>query len=836
MLVSFLEFLLNNLFAISNNYGFSIILLSIVVNIIMLPLYWIGEILQNKESKRQSDMREDLLSIKKIRNKQEKYYYTKEIYRRHNYKSYYSLVGLLGLIIQIPFFIAAYNMLFHFDQIQGVSFGPIKDLARADALMSFGDQSLNILPFLMTLINCIGIALQYKNSKNKQEVFQLSSIALIFLLLLYNLGSALLLYWTMNNIFSVVKTLILSNQHIRNLLAQFFLKDRLVRIFSRIRFPLFNDGYSRILIAINFSLWFLLPLYILGIYADEFYAADISNYINLLLFITISSIILSLILKKLLFMLIEKLISIDSKESYKMLFYGILLFLFSWISFAGYVFPVVKSTGGLIDNNHIGLPLDWNNITVVFILSFISAWFGTYKNRHSLIVFFFCVFYLSSLPSLISNLLSLNEKTVNLKTNSQNIDISELSRKKNVLVVSFDGLQRSAVSDVFNTDAQMKEQFSDFTFFTNVVSSAPATFMSLGSELFGNINFHNFGQTKNELKSNLPFSDLLINKIPNDSVNISLYGAYTVFSTKTENNYIISDPAASKVEFFTLFHCEFDRLFSGKIGFRIIRRIINHILNPIFVNLNLLSSSNWNDDIEIREYARWVENLNITEQDTLSLKYLHFLHTHFPVRIDRNGVVRSDDKSWMESNQNEKGSYNQTYFALTQFVDLINKLKEIDAYDNSLIVFKSDHGQPTSYYDNYPLNLKINNHKLWGYSRYEPILMIKNLSSRSNMINEVSDLVTLADLSSTINAEVFNNGVINDFSKGINLLGTIDISKSPLIYMNFVEDSTSNFKFDTHKTHILNRTKSNTLIELLRLEDIELSNDSINRIDAILQK
>jgi hypothetical protein len=190
----------------------------------------------------------------------------------------------------------------------------------------------------------------------------------------------------------------------------------------------------------------------------------------------------------------------------------------------------------------------------------------------------------------------------------------------------------------------------------------------------------------------------------------------------------------------------------------------------------------------------------------------------------------------MELNQNEKGSYNQTYFALTQFVDLINKLKEIGAYDNSLIIFKSDHGQPTSYYDSYPLNLKINNHQRWGYSRYEPLLMIKDLSRRVNVITEVSDLVTLADLSSTIDAEVYNKGVVSDFSKGLNLLDTIDISKSPLIYMDFVEDSTSNFKFDSHKTHMLDRTKSNTLIDLLRLSGVELSNDSIERIDPILIK
>ena len=66
--------------------------------------------------------------------------------------------------------------------------------------------------------------------------------------------------------------------------------------------------------------------------------------------------------------------------------------------------------------------------------------------------------------------------------------------------------------------------------------------------------------------------------------------------------------------------------------------------------------------------------------------------------------------------------------------------------------------------------------------------MIKDLSRRENVITEVSDLVTLADLSSTIDAQFYNKAAISDFSKGLNLLDTIDKSKSPLIYIDFVKD------------------------------------------------
>jgi YidC/Oxa1 family membrane protein insertase len=827
MLVTFLEFLLNKLFAISNDYGIAIILLSITVNIIMLPLYWFGEILQKKEKKRQSEMREDLQLINEIKNRQEKYYYTKEIHRRHNYKLYYSLVGVIGLIIQIPFFIAAYNMLAHLDLLQGVSFGQIKNLAAPDALISIYSRQINILPLFMTFVNCVGIALQYREAKNKQEVIKLTSIALVFLLLLYNVSASLLLYWTVNNLFSVVKMLVLRNQHARNILGSLRLQDHLGRALHVIKLKSMSMGGGKtlfLLLALNVSLWLFLPLYIFGIYSDEFHDANISTYVNFLLVIMSGSIILSLILNKLVFIIIDRFISIDLKETYRGIFYGILLFLFSWISFAGYVFPVVKSTGGLIDNDHIALPLNWQNIIIVLFLSISFAWLGACKNRSSLIAFFFCAFYLSSIPSLINNLSGFSAKMDSVNINTQERDISELSNTKNILVVSFDGLQRSTVHDIFNTDTRIKAQFSDFTFFTNAASTEPATFMSLCSELFGNNDFHIYGETKNDLKKNLPLSDLLINKVSNDSINISLYGDYTTFSTKPENNYYISDPVESKIRFFSVFHFEFDRLLSGKIGFRLIRRIIHFIINPVLVKLNLVTSGSWNDDIEIKEYERWVNHLNVSERDTLSLKYLHFLHTHYPVRIDQNGVVRSSNKHWMESNQNETGTRNQTYFALSQFADLINKLKEIGAYDNCIIILKSDHGQPTTYYKKYPLNLKINNHQKWGYSRYEPLLMIKDLSSRKNVITEVPDLVTLGDLSSTVEASVYNKKVQVDFSKGLNLLSPFEKFRSPFIYINLVKDSASNFRFDTHRTHKLDRTESDTLINLLRSSGIELSN------------
>jgi hypothetical protein len=66
------------------------------------------------------------------------------------------------------------------------------------------EYSLNVLPVLMTLINCVAGAVYTKGLPLKEKV-QLYGMAAVFLVLLYNSPSGLVVYWTMNNIISLIK-------------------------------------------------------------------------------------------------------------------------------------------------------------------------------------------------------------------------------------------------------------------------------------------------------------------------------------------------------------------------------------------------------------------------------------------------------------------------------------------------------------------------------------------------------------------------------------------------------------------------------------------------------
>jgi len=203
-LESGMKFVLVQTYNIFNNYGISIVLMSLAVNIALLPLYYLAEHWQGKEREIRNKMQPELDKINNAFKGEKRYYYTKAVYKRFNYHPISSIRVSFGFLIQVPFFIAAYHFLSHYEGVAGIPFLFINDLSQPDKLLKFKNFAVNILPFVMTIINILSAYIYTKNLR-KSDKIQLWLLALLFLLLLYNLSSALVLYWTFNNIFSLIK-------------------------------------------------------------------------------------------------------------------------------------------------------------------------------------------------------------------------------------------------------------------------------------------------------------------------------------------------------------------------------------------------------------------------------------------------------------------------------------------------------------------------------------------------------------------------------------------------------------------------------------------------------
>ena len=198
--------------------GFAIVFLSLAMNFLVLPLYRRADAMQEAERDRSMRMKPAIDHIKKTFTGDERFMMLQTYYRQNNYKQTDALKGSISLLLEIPFFIAAYYYLSELSLLNGVSFGPIPDLGAPDALLTIGTMSINVLPLLMTAINVISAAVYMKGFPLSSKI-QMYGIAAIFLVLLYNSPAGLVFYWTLNNIFSLIKNLFYKLAHPGKVLA-----------------------------------------------------------------------------------------------------------------------------------------------------------------------------------------------------------------------------------------------------------------------------------------------------------------------------------------------------------------------------------------------------------------------------------------------------------------------------------------------------------------------------------------------------------------------------------------------------------------------------------------
>ena len=184
----------------------NLIIMSLAINFLVLPLYRRADVIQMNARAREKELRPMSEHIKKYFKGDERVMIMQTFYKQEHYSPLSSLKSLISLLLQIPFFIAAYQFLSHLPLLQGVSMGPIKDLLAPDGLIRIGDMTINLLPVLMTVINIISSEIYTHGQPFKDKIVLYLSAA-IFLVLLYNSPAGLVFYWTFNNVFSLAKNI-----------------------------------------------------------------------------------------------------------------------------------------------------------------------------------------------------------------------------------------------------------------------------------------------------------------------------------------------------------------------------------------------------------------------------------------------------------------------------------------------------------------------------------------------------------------------------------------------------------------------------------------------------
>ena len=189
-----------------NNYGVSIILLTILIKILFWPL-------TNKSYKSMKEMQKLQPRMAKIREKYKnnKAQLNKEMMGLYKTYKVNPMGGCLPMIIQLPVFFALFRILGSAIELRQAPFMLwIKDLSAPDRLFNFPFS----IPFMeppygipvLTLLMGASMFLQQKMTPTPGDPMQakiMMFLPLIFTFMFINFPSGLVLYWFVNNILSI---------------------------------------------------------------------------------------------------------------------------------------------------------------------------------------------------------------------------------------------------------------------------------------------------------------------------------------------------------------------------------------------------------------------------------------------------------------------------------------------------------------------------------------------------------------------------------------------------------------------------------------------------------
>ncbi|WP_439856375.1 sulfatase-like hydrolase/transferase [Pseudomonas yamanorum] len=480
---------------------------------------------------------------------------------------------------------------------------------------------------------------------------------------------------------------------------------------------------------------------------------------------------------------------------------GVLYFIIFWTSISGLIFPLAAPAGMTAPEE---LPINFVNLILTAAVSS-ALTLLTYTKLKPATHVFILILIATSLGSAATSL---------YETGSSPDRFAELSKTDNVVVLSFDGLAGVIAKQVIEQNPELKYRLRDFQFYDNAISLAPATTASLRSEIYGNIKFRELSSESKDLPKKLTDRTNSIAREHKLSSDIMTYGMYSSFNPVLSDVIVPGTITPSGIDEKISLTLGFYPHIAARIATPIVAALVNEEIHAIQISylrdrkterVANHKGPSWDalSTLQSDELVALTQNLH-SSNSPRTVRYMHFLHTHFPVDLDETCRYRSDNAEWFNSNQNYQGLINETHCALQQTANFIDRLRELDLYDKTLLIVKSDHGATADYFNDAPSEdtldgTQFNGNALWGYNRYRPLLMIKPYATRQEAIIYNSQPASLSDLAKTLCEQSPEHQDCDEY-KGLNLLNPTDEDTAKTLYMDVVKDESSTFDFDTQIT------------------------------------
>lgn len=208
--------LLELLYKLLHNWGLAIICLSLLIYFLLYPLT-LKQMRSMKEMQVLQPKVEELRKLYKD-NPQKMNKQIMELYRDHKVNP---LGGCLPLVLQMPVFIALYQVLMRTAALKGAHFLWIKDLAEPDRLwilpvtLPLLANELNILPIVIAILMFVQqrfSSAAMSGSSAEQQKIMMFMMPIMFGVLFYRMPAGLVLYWLINSSLMLIYQVRISRQ------------------------------------------------------------------------------------------------------------------------------------------------------------------------------------------------------------------------------------------------------------------------------------------------------------------------------------------------------------------------------------------------------------------------------------------------------------------------------------------------------------------------------------------------------------------------------------------------------------------------------------------------
>ena len=195
-------FLLNSmnfLHSFVGSYALAIIILTLCIRGVLWPI-------QNRATASMRQMQELQPRMAELKEKysSDPARMNQEVMRLYKEYNVNPLAGCIPMALQLPIFLGFYRMLGTAIELRNSHFLWVHDLSQPDTVFHLAGYPINILPICMAATMMIQMTLTPKTGDQAQQKMFMF-VPLIFVTFCYNFASALALYYTVQNVFSIAQ-------------------------------------------------------------------------------------------------------------------------------------------------------------------------------------------------------------------------------------------------------------------------------------------------------------------------------------------------------------------------------------------------------------------------------------------------------------------------------------------------------------------------------------------------------------------------------------------------------------------------------------------------------